>query len=248
MAYTIDSWGDFHDDETQSREPGWLSRLGELRVFAELGALAPAIPALLSAPHGDGHAVLVLPGVLTGDESTVIIRRYLEELGYVAHPWKQGHNWGPSRALHEKLRVRLSELHERYDRRISIVGWSLGGIFARELAREMPHAVRQVVTLASPFGSDLSMDGSRKPDDAARRRIPPPVPCTSVYSRSDGIVSWEACREMEADETENIEVPATHIGMGFNPLVLWAIADRLAQPEGEWSPFDRDGWHGMLYG
>ncbi|MEQ8935991.1 MAG: hypothetical protein RIE56_09405, partial [Amphiplicatus sp.] len=224
MAYTFDNWGDLHDDETQSREPGWLSRLGELRFFAELGALGPAIPALLSAPRGDGHPVLVLPGVLTGDESTFIIRRYLDELGYAPHPWKQGHNWGPSRELHDRLKARLKDLHDRYGRRISIVGWSLGGIFARELAREFPYAVRQVVTLGSPFGSDYSIDGTRKPAAAARRRIPPPVPCTSIYSWSDGIVSWEACREMEADESENIEVPATHLGMGFNPLVLWAIA------------------------
>lgn len=151
------------------REPGWLSYLGELRVFAELGTLAPAIPALLSAPRGDGHAVLVLPGVLTGDESTLVIRRYLEELGYAAHPWKQGHNWGPSRELHDKLRARLKELYDRYGRRLSIVGWSLGGIFARELAREFPFAVRQVVTLGSPFGSDIAADGSRKPEAAARR-------------------------------------------------------------------------------
>ena len=230
------------------REPGWLSYLGELRIFAELGTLAPAIPALLSAPRGDGHAVLVLPGVLTGDESTIVIRRYLEELGYAAHPWKQGHNWGPSRELHEKLRIRLKELHERYGRRISIVGWSLGGIFARELAREFPFAVRQVVTLGSPFGSDIGLDGSRKPEAAARRRLPPPVPCTSIYSKSDGIVPWEACRELPSPRTDNIEVPATHIGMGFNPLVLWAIADRLAQTEADWAPFDRSGWHRMVYG
>lgn len=247
MTYTIDGRDEFRDDD-EPREPGWLSHLGELRIFAELGTLMPALPTLLAAPRGDGHAVLVLPGVLTGDESTFIIRRYLDELGYVTHPWKQGHNWGPSRELHERLRARLQELAARYGRRISIVGWSLGGIFARELAREFPSIVRQVVTLASPFGSDYSIDGSRRPDAAARRRVPPPVPCTSIYSKSDGIVSWEACRERETTQTENIEVPATHIGMGFNPLVLWAIADRLAQPEDAWAPFDRTGFHGVFYG
>jgi len=245
MTYSIDY---LDDDDEEPREPGWLSHLGELRIFAELGTLMPALPALLAAPRGDGHAVLVLPGVLTGDESTFVIRRYLDELGYVTHPWKQGHNWGPSRELHERLRARLQELAARYGRRISIVGWSLGGIFARELAREFPSIVRQVVTLGSPFGSDYSIDGSRKPDAAARRRVPPPVPCTSIYSKSDGIVSWEACRERETPQTENIEVPATHIGMGFNPLVLWAIADRLAQPEDDWAPFDRTGFHGVFYG
>lgn len=244
MTYSLD----YLDDDDEPREPGWLSHLGELRIFAELGTLMPALPMLLAAPHGDGHAVLVLPGVLTGDESTLIIRRYLDELGYVTHPWKQGHNWGPSPELHERLRARLRELATRYERRISIVGWSLGGIFARELAREFPALVRQVVTLGSPFGSDYNIDGNRRPDAAARRRVPPPVPCTAIYSKSDGIVSWEACRERETPQTENIEVPATHIGMGFNPLVLWAIADRLAQPEDGWAPFDRTGFHGVFYG
>lgn len=244
MTYSIDSSGE--DDD--AKEPGWLSCLGELRIFAELGTLVPALPALLSAPHGDGHAVLVLPGVLTGDESTFVIRRYLDELGYVTHPWMQGHNWGPSRKLHDALRARLQELGSRYGRRISIVGWSLGGIFARELAREFPAIVRQVVTLGSPFGSRYDIGGDHRQGAAARRRIPPPVPCTSIYSRSDGIVSWESCRETDSPQTDNIEVSATHIGMGFNPLVLWALADRLAQAENAWQPFDRSGWRGTFYG
>ncbi|MCF8471030.1 MAG: alpha/beta hydrolase, partial [Parvibaculum sp.] len=105
-----------------------------------------------------------------------------------------------------------------------------------------------VVTLGSPFGSDYNIDGNRNPGATARRRIPPPVPCTSIYSRSDGIVSWEACRETDGPQTDNIEVSATHIGMGFNPLVLWALADRLAQAEDAWQPFDRSGWHGTFYG
>jgi len=239
-----------------------LSWAGELRVFAELGALAPALPALLNAPRGDGHAVLVLPGMLTGDEATFVIRRYLDELGYTTHPWNQGHNWGPSRVLHKALRERLRELSTRYGRRVSLVGWSLGGIYARELAREFPSLVRQVVTLGSPFGADHDPDGTMnggtngtrngvangRDEKAARRRIAPPVPCTAIYSKSDGVVDWEDCRETDGPQTENIEVTATHLGMAVNPMVLWAIADRLAQSEGAWAPFDRTGWHGVVYG
>ncbi|MDO8839810.1 MAG: alpha/beta fold hydrolase [Parvibaculum sp.] len=225
-----------------------LSWAGELRVFAELGALAPALPALLGAPRGDGHAVLVLPGMLTGDEATFVIRRYLDELGYTTHPWNQGHNWGPSRALHAALRERLRELSARYGRRVSLVGWSLGGIYARELAREYPQLVRQVVTLGSPFGAENGPDGYDGGEKAARRRIAPPVPCTAIYSKSDGVVSWQDCREIEGPQAENIEVTATHLGMGVNPMVLWAIADRLAQSESNWTPFDRTGWHGVVYG
>ena len=228
-----------------------LSWAGELRVFAEMGALAPALPALLNAPRGDGHGVLVLPGMLTGDEATFVIRRYLDQLGYTTHPWKQGHNGGPSRALHDAMRARLQELAARYGRRISLVGWSLGGIYARELAREYPNLVRQVVTLGSPFGGGHDPDGDmngHSAERAARRRIAPPVPCTAIYSKSDGVVSWEDCREADGPQTENIEVTATHMGMGVNPLVLWAIADRLAQAEGDWRPFDRTGLHEWLYG
>lgn len=146
------------------------------------------------------------------------------------------------------MRARLQELAARYGRRISLVGWSLGGIYARELAREYPSLVRQVVTLGSPFGAENGPDGYDGAERAARRRTAPPVPCTAIYSKSDGVVSWEACREADGPQTENIEVTATHLGMGVNPLVLWAIADRLAQAEGAWKPFDRTGWHGVVYG
>jgi pimeloyl-ACP methyl ester carboxylesterase len=235
-----------------------LSWAGELRVFAELGALVPSLPTLLGAPRGDGHAVLVLPGMMTGDESTFVIRSYLDELGYTTHPWNQGHNWGPSRVLHDALRTRLRELSGRYGRRISIVGWSLGGIYARELAREYPSLVRQVVTLGSPFGADHDPDGpdyvmngganGHSAEKIALRRIAPPVPCTAIYSKSDGVVDWKDCRETDGPQAENIEVTATHLGMAVNPLVLWAIADRLAQPENGWKPFDRTGLHEWLYG
>jgi pimeloyl-ACP methyl ester carboxylesterase len=224
-----------------------FSRMGELLVFLEMGAMVPALPALMQAPQGDGHAVLVLPGMLAGDGSTLVLRRYLSSLGYQVHPWKLGRNWGPSAEIRQGIRDRFRELSDRYQRRISIVGWSLGGIYAREIAREYPALVRQVITLASPFGAGYRIDGAIDASLGERLRKAPPVPCTSIYTKTDGVVPWETCLEEEGPQTDNIEVQATHIGMGVNPLVLWAIADRLAQPEDAWRHFDRSGLHAYFY-
>lgn len=226
---------------------GLFKRLGELRVMLELGSLGPALPILLQAPHGDGHPVLVLPGMLAGDGSTFILRRYLKALDYQVHPWKLGRNWGPSTEIRQGIRDRFEDLSERYQRKISLVGWSLGGIYARELAREHPSLVRQVITLGSPFGAGYRVEGTPNPELAARLRPAPPVPCTAIYSKSDGVVPWEACLEQEGPLTDNIEVQASHIGMGVNALVLWVIANRLAQKEGQWQPFDRTGLSSYFY-
>jgi len=183
--------------------------------------------------------VLVLPGFLADDLSTRPLRRFLGRLGYRAHPWLLGRNLGSVGATRERLHARAAELHARHGRKLSLVGWSLGGIFARELAKQMPERVRQVITLGSPFA-----DVARRVE---RLRQPPPVPSTAIYSKSDGIAHWEACRESEGPERENIEVPASHCGLGWSPIVLFAIADRLALAEGQWKPFARDGWRAVLY-
>ncbi|HEY4343482.1 MAG TPA: alpha/beta hydrolase [Parvibaculum sp.] len=232
---------------TLDDERSLFSRLGELMVFAELGSIVPALPILMNAPRGDGHPVLVLPGMLADDGSTFVLRRYLQAMGYQVHPWKLGRNWGPSTEIRQGIRTRFKELSDRYQRRVSIVGWSLGGIYARELARDYPALTRQVITLGSPFGAGYRIDGEPDPKLAERLRPPPPVPCTAIYSKSDGVVPWEACLEQEGPQTDNIEVQSSHIGMGINALVLWAVADRLAQAEGRWQPFDRTGLHSYFY-
>jgi pimeloyl-ACP methyl ester carboxylesterase len=212
------------------------------RAFAESLTLRPAAPWLRRAPRGDGHSVLVLPGFTAGDESTGAIRRTLRALGYGAHPWRLGANLGLREGMRGQLAARVEELRQRSGRRVSLVGWSLGGVYAREIARRMPEHVRQVVTLGSPLAApDRGLSG-------ARWREPPPAPCTSIYSRTDGIVHWRQSLEPESDHTENIEVPGSHCGLGFNPLVLYAIADRLSQAEGAWRPFERSGWRRLAYG
>ena len=155
--------------------------------------------------------------------------------------------------------ARLAELADRYKRKVSLIGWSLGGVFAREIARRAPDLVRQVITLGSPFANEPKASNAwrlyellseRRVDDWPDKdtmKLPPPVPSTAIYSRTDGIVSWLGCREQDAAQTQNIEVEGSHCGLGHNPAALYAIADRLALAEDEWCPFDRRGLRSLVY-
>ena len=207
---------------------------------------------LRSAPRGDGHPVLVFPGLLAGDLTTLPLRRFLRDLCYDARGWKLGINLGPNPRLRDKLDARLIHLFERHGRRVSLVGWSLGGIYARELARAHPDRVRLVVTLATPFRDISATHAARlipirpggRPLHEAHElrealRQPLPVPSTSIYSRTDGIVAWQSCLEEQGPRHESVEVACSHTGMGFHPDALAVIADRLAQGENQWRPFRR---------
>ena len=133
---------------------------------------------------------------------------------------------------------------------VTLVGWSRGGIIAREAARLAPDAARMVVTLGSPFAAPAAsnvgavwrrLTGEAFPAQTQEQMralaAPLPIPSTSIYSRSDGVVAWRACQQTEGPQSENVEVRGSHIGLGFNPATLWVIADRLAQPLGAWAPF-----------
>jgi pimeloyl-ACP methyl ester carboxylesterase len=221
----------------------------EGRAWLELAAMVPALPALANAPTGDGHPVLVLPGFLADDSSTRALRWFLRGRGYHAHAWRLGRNLGPNATTVQGLVARLDALHVRHDRKVSVVGWSLGGIYARELARRFPEKVRQVITLASPFRDIEATNVARLarlglgPRPARDRPVPRdlhaplPVPSTSFYSETDGIVAWRSCLEDDGPQAESLHVRASHCGMGHHPTVLLAIADRLAQAEGAWRPY-----------
>jgi len=204
-------------------------------------------------PSGDGHPVLVLPGFLAGSRSTGPLRSFIAALGYRTHCWKQGYNTGYSLRLHHGMRDRVSGLAQRYGKKISLVGWSLGGVYARELAREMPQIVRQVITMGSPFRGHPSSSHAHRifelfsqvryremPRSLLQNMAtPPPLPTTALYSRGDGIVAWQSTVEIsDRTNVENIHVGGPHLGLGFNPRSLVAIADRLAQAEGRWKPFN----------
>lgn len=251
----------------RSKPPSlWFSATEMPRVLAEISTLSCAwMPLLANAPRGDGHPVLVLPGFIANDSSTLVLRRFLSQLGYAALPWRLGQNTGEP-AQQDKLVRRFRQITQDYDQPVSIVGQSLGGVFARELARLFPQSVRSVITLAAPFGavdrgstnplvaslfevmSGLTVEELRDRITANVPRIPPPVPFSAIYSKSDGVVAWQTCLEAESDCTENIEVIGSHSGMAMHPLVLHVIADRLSQPADAWSKFDRQcGVRRMFY-
>jgi len=230
----------------------------EFRAPLEFGALLPAWPALHRAARGDGHSIMVFPGLSASDATTFPLRGYLGSLGYLTEGWSQGFNFGPRAGVLETAKRGLATAYERSGRKVSLIGWSLGGVYARELAKEMPEAVRCVITLGTPFaGPPKSTNAWRIYELTSGRAIDrehenydlpaaPPVPTTSIYSRSDGIVAWQgSIQDPDHPQTENIEVVASHIGLGLNPSAWWALADRLAQPEGQWRPFERSGLFGL---
>jgi pimeloyl-ACP methyl ester carboxylesterase len=231
-----------------------LAALEPYRAMAELAGLWLAAPMLWTAPRGDGHCVLVLPGFNTDGLSTHWLRRYIAYLGYQSTDWSLGRNLGYRTlgASEERLRRQVRALADSSGGKISLVGWSLGGVMARHMARDHPDCVRQVVTLAAPFtgdptastirslyemlsGEDLDASPSRRAWQA--NRAAPSVPTTSIYSKSDGITAWQNCVEIETERAENIEVVGSHLGLTHNAMALYALADRLAQPENGWRPY-----------
>src|ERR1700686_3597373 len=244
------------------RPPALSLLLAEVRGIFEFNTSLMLSPLLMRAPRGDGHPVLTLPGFLASDLSMAPMRRYLKELGYDAYAWNIGRNVGGVVRMRDALRERLAAIHTATGRKVSIVGWSLGGVYARDLALQAPEMVRNVITLGSPFAGDVratnatrlyeALSGEPVEDNSELRTAIAgdlPVPATSIYSRTDGIVNWRTCLLRPSETAENIEVHlASHVGFGVNPAALWAVADRLAQGEGEFSQFDRSGPFAIAYG
>ena len=209
------------------------------------------MPLQYISPEGDGHPVIVLPGLGTTDSSTFYVRNFLNGLGYDARPWGLGRNLGPRKGM-EAMLADLTSLVDTVSassggKQISIIGWSLGGIYAREIAKISPDKVRQVITLGTPFKNStdtnadllyqlLSKDTSHKnPDVLKQISQAPPVPFTSLYSKTDGVVHWKSSIEEVSLISENIEIPgASHLGLGHNPISMFIIADRLTQTRENW--------------
>jgi len=222
------------------------------RAGLELGAAVAASPLLAAARRGNGQPVLVLPGFLQSDASTVIMRSYLRGLNYSVHGWKLRANVGSTDAVVRGLRNQVAALTGKYDQPVTVIGWSLGGLYAHELARRSPGSVRQVLTLGTPvqLAGRRGRAASHAFDRLSQLHLAPPllvrpwreagglrVPATSVYSRSDAIAPWRTCRLSPGRRRENIEVYGSHLGLGHNPSVLLVLADKLAQPTHAWRPF-----------
>lgn len=203
---------------------------------------------------GDGHPVLVLPGFIADDQATGTLRSFLTRAGYDAHSWNLGRNLGSCSvgADGHLLSSRIEAIAQSTGRKVSLIGWSLGGLMARQGARLHPHAVRQVITLGSPFMGNARgtagwqffemLTGHSVSSQAAQQeldmlRLPLPVPSTAIYSRTDGVVKWSDCMQPVGDFAENVEVSSSHWGLPAHTDVLAVIADRLAQPEDAWRPF-----------
>ncbi|MEM9519043.1 MAG: alpha/beta hydrolase [Actinomycetota bacterium] len=205
---------------------------------------------LLATPDGDGHTVLVAPGLLATDRSTWLLRRFLNDKGYDARGWGLGRNVGSIEQF-DALTVRIGALADESGRRVTVIGWSLGGVGARYAAAQRPDNVRQIITLGSPFRVDprdkaffpaySRLSGVTRADFTRERLAAvmetPVVPTTSIASRNDGIVSLDEARQPVGPLAETIEVGGSHIGLSRNADVLCIIAQRLAQPEGAWQPY-----------
>lgn len=207
---------------------------------------------------GQGQPVIVFPVLGGGPDSTAPLRKVLDEAGFVSYDWGMGVDTGPrERNLNRWLRQleeKVIDVAEAEQTSVSLLGWSLGGIYARELGKRASPLVRQVITLGTPFNTAVQTQqrcglfkvledgyGSMALNIRHRLRQCPPVPFTSIYSKSDGVVPWELCVEKVTPESENIEVDgATHRNLPAHPKALEAITHRLAQAEGEWRQFDPD--------
>ena len=242
----------------------------ELRAFVELAALPWSLPLLATAPHGDGHPVLLLPGFLGSEMSLIALELFLRSRGYAVETWGLGRNVGFQVKHAAALEQKIRHLHHKTGRPVSLVGWSLGGVFALYGAHQLPDMVRSVITLGSPVSIDP--EGSASPPfvkamyrliahpmgpsghamhPAARKlrqRLDLPVPVSCLYSVGDGVVPpQEATVDGDPSRHENIRVPGSHMGLGFNAAVLWIVAERLAQPQGQWRPFEVSGPLGHVY-
>jgi hypothetical protein len=219
--------------------PSTALRLLEARALPEFGAFWLMRPWLSTVTlRGDGHPVLVLPGLLADDGSTSSLRSFLNAHGYQAHGWKQGRNYGLRPNLERNMLARIDELFEGCGRRqVSLVGWSLGSPFAG--SPKSTNAWR-----AYEIASGSKVEDQDLPGELVEA---PPVPTTSIFSRTDGICAWQACLNKDGPQVENIEVYGSHCGLGHHPAVVYAIADRLAQPEGAWKKFDHSGWHHIFF-
>ncbi len=233
------------------KKPSLLSAFTEpLRASGEFVTSAGLLPFRSRLPVGDPHAVLVLPGFMATDRSTVPLRRLLLSLGYEPHGWGLGRNVGPTERVAREMPELLDRIAEDTDGPVSIIGWSLGGIYARQLAASTAEQVRVVVTLGTPVRNEVRgasnaqalfdrlsafhAPGHPLLDDGD----PLAVPVTAVHTRADGVVHWQTCLIHAAPNAENLRVTGSHTGLGFNPAVAYIVADRLAQPIGAWSPFE----------
>lgn len=235
-------------------------RFAEPRAVFEWQSFYALRGLLKRLPKGDGHPVIVFPGFVSSDNATKPLRGLLNDLGYQTHGWGLGMNVLFGEELEAEMIALVREVAQKSAQKVSLVGWSLGGLYAREIAKSCPDQVRSVISLGSPIsgkpqhsnahGLFKAFNGEPTDIDYTRYyqlRQAPPMPTTSIFSHSDGVVAWEGSLQKETEMAESIVVPSSHLGMGVNPLVMYLLADRLSQAEGEWSKFNTRGFRRLFF-
>lgn len=249
----------FSGDPEEITAPSLALTMSEpLRLMSETMSLFMLSPLLARAPRGDRHPVMVLPGFATNDQMTVLLRSFLMQLRYDVYPLDLGWNFDQHTVGEngEHVAERIAQIRAKTGKTVSLVGWSLGGVIAREAARRDPDDIRQVITLGSPFtgnpyatslanvyqaatGNDFTSEKSKARYAEGSELLP--VPSSAIYSKMDGITSWRNCFGKTDAINENIEVISSHFGFVANPAVFFAIADRLALEAGKWKKFEPSG-------
>ncbi|MEM8498159.1 MAG: alpha/beta fold hydrolase [Pseudomonadota bacterium] len=255
--------------------PNLIYSLFELpRVVHEMSLLLPANRFLKRLGGGQGEPVMVLPGFAADDRSTVILRNYLNAWGYDARPWGVGQNLNPREMVDtrstiiqiednlEVLRDLLERLKTETGEKVSLIGWSLGGIVSRQLASRHPELVSKVITMGTPFGdfrstavypllqrwlkSDVSIEDIETWNALTSAPLGD-VPMTVIYSNSDGFVPPDNARDAQANVIEFIEVVCSHVGFGVHPVVFKLLSERLQQKAENWQAFSPTALERLLY-
>ena len=225
-----------------SGPPDRSTLAGEALSGLQIPRLMLAVPRLARVPRGDGSPVVDIPGWRAPESSMAPLRAYLRRLGYQARTWGLGTNMGDPQGDAERMAESIAALSERAGSPVALVGWSLGGVIAREVAREIPENVSRVITYGTPvlggpahtvaasnyeagFGDEVDRIVAGLDADA-----PISVPITAIFTRRDGIVAWQACIDRASPDVEHIEVSSTHIGLGIDPDVWEIVARTLAKP------------------
>lgn len=242
-----------NDQEKTVDKPGKFWLITEFaRAAMEYSSFIPYKYFMSKEHDGDGHPVIILPGFMSSDSATKPLRKLLDDIRYTTYGWELGRNYGEEEDL-DLLFNRIDKIYQDHRKPISVIGWSLGGIYARQIAKSRPHLIRQVITLGSPFSGitepnhaawihKLITSGKGKdiidPELLADIPKPAPVPTTAIYSKQDGVVHWEHCIEEETSIHQNIEVYGSHLGLGVNPTVIEIIIDRLQYDASSWVKFE----------
>lgn len=222
------------------KKPSWFLNLTEIfRAIVDLLRGLIFRVSYKTKMSDDRHPVLVVPGFLGSDFSTSFLRKFITEMGHPAFGWGLGRNLGDLEDL-VRLTQNLEKIYAKYNQKVTLIGWSLGGVYARELAKQNPQLVHQVITLGSPFKGLNAPNHARwvfdlmgkedqlSPEEMAKIPEPAPVLTTAVYTKQDGIVPWQMCMEDEEDSLHrNIEVWGSHCGLIFNPKVLEIVVAQL---------------------